>query len=49
MKNLVPATGLAREIKRVRRRLSKHRTMIVTRHGKPAALLIATSERAIWI
>lgn len=49
MKNPVSATELARQTERVRRRLLRRRLMVVTKRGKSAALLIATSERAIWI
>ena len=47
MKNLVSATELVRNTARVRKRLSKRRLMIVTRRGKPAALLIATNEEML--
>jgi len=47
MKNLVSATELARQTGRVRRRLLRRRLMIVTRRGKPAALLIATNEKML--
>ncbi len=47
MKDMVSATELARNTARVRKRLSKRRLMIVTRRGKPAALLIATNEKML--
>ena len=47
MKNLVSATELVRQTKRVRRRLLRRRLMVVTRRGKPAALLIATNEEML--